>query len=45
MDSENYNPKELFRGDSKYIAVMPMVRSIYDEAKIVVMIILLLLLK
>ena len=33
MDSENYNPKELFRDDSKYIAVMPMVRNIYDEAK------------
>lgn len=33
MNSENYNPKELFRDDSKYIAVMPMVRNIYDEAK------------
>lgn len=33
MDSENYNPKELFRDDSKYIAVMPMIRNIYDEAK------------
>ncbi len=33
MDSNNYNPKELFRSDSKYIAIMPMVRNIYDEAK------------
>lgn len=33
MDSENYNPEELLRSDSKYIAVMPMVRSIYDRAK------------
>ena len=33
MDSENYNPEELLRSDSKYIAVMPMVRSVYDRAK------------
>ena len=33
MESENYNPEELLRSDSKYIAVMPMVRSVYDRAK------------
>ncbi len=33
MDSENYNPEELLRSDSKYIAIMPMVRSVYDRAK------------
>lgn len=33
MDSENYNPEEILRSDSKYIAVMPMVRSVYDRAK------------
>ena len=33
MDSENYDPTTLLRSDAKYIAVMPMVRSVYDRAK------------
>lgn len=33
MDSEDYNPSKLLRSDSKYIAVIPMVRSVYDRAK------------
>ena len=33
MDSDNYNPLELLKSNSKYVAVMPMVRSVYDRAK------------
>lgn len=33
MDDENYDPEELLRSDSKYIAVMPMVRTIYNKAE------------
>lgn len=33
MESDDYNPEALFKSDSKYIAVMPMVRSVYDRAK------------
>lgn len=32
MDSADYNPLELLKSDPKYIAVMPMVSSVYDRA-------------
>ena len=33
MDREDYNPSKLLRSDSKYIAVIPMIRSVYDRAE------------
>ena len=33
MDSEDYNPGTLLRSDSKYVAVVPLVRNLYDRAK------------
>lgn len=33
MDSEDYNPEALVKSNSKYVAVMPLVRSVYERAK------------
>ena len=33
MESQEYNPEQLLRSDSRYVAVVPMIRSVYDRAK------------
>ena len=33
MDSDNFDPETLLKSDPKYVAVMPMIRSVYDRAK------------